>query len=190
MVIGHLLVTNYPQVFDDGSVLNTDVKEIHQKQITPDHKVCDLFGDWKCFRENMRNMFRYEIVSFKNHTHYPKMDKRKRREHLRKVQLFQEFQLDGVNGDGVDQALQDRIAAAIGNGNLSEVLKLGLKGMNSDYISFLIEGHEEFLRRVATASHLEEQRQSSVATKSTTYRKKAYKLAKEWCEPDFILTLS
>jgi hypothetical protein len=57
MLVGHLLVTRYPKVFTGGTISKTDAKEIHQIQITPDHKVSDLFGDLVRFQENVRNMF-------------------------------------------------------------------------------------------------------------------------------------
>ena len=147
----------------------------------------DLFGDWQRFLGNVNNMIRYKIVSFRNHPEYPQFPERKRREHRRKVELFREFQMDGVDGDGVNQELQDGFAVALRNGILSEILKLGLKGMNSESVSYLINLHEEFLRRIDNESHLEEQ-MGLTAEECTTYSQKSAALARAWRDADFIIT--
>lgn len=187
MVVGHLLVTKYSaDLTEKGRPSDRAVKEIHQTQITPDHKVCDIFGDWKRFRENVRNMFRNDTINFLNYPSYSQIcDQRKKEQHRRKVQLFEDFQLEGVNGDGVDQSLEDEISVAIRNGKLSDIILLGLRGMNSAYVSYLIQCHKEFGNRVERASRLEAQTESE----TTTYRSKAAKLAKEWCDPEFTLTI-
>jgi hypothetical protein len=187
MVVGHLIVTNHRTIFESGALSDTAIKEIFDTQITPDHKVSDLFGDWQRFLGNVNNMIRYKIVSFRNHPEYPQFPERKRREHRRKVELFREFQMEGVDGDGVNQELQDAIAVALRNGILSEILKLGLKGMNSESVSYLINLHEEFLRRIDNESHLEEQ-MGLTAEECTTYSQKSAALARAWRDADFIIT--
>jgi hypothetical protein len=183
MVVGHLAFTRYPKVFTGKSLSRGDSKDIHGMHITPDHKVRDLFGDLPRFQENVRNIFRHKMVAFRNYPEYPEFnnDESKQRELRRKYELFEHYQLHGVNGDGVDEQLEERIIVAIAEGNLSAILKLGLHGMTSDLVSYLIDAHQEFVRRIEIASSLE-----NVETQSS-YRKKAANLAKEWCQPDFIL---
>jgi hypothetical protein len=148
VLVGHLLVTNYLGMLGGGANfrLTADmIKDLYNKEITPDHHLKDLVGDWTPFLQFVKNLLKAKAtLNFRDYPEYIGMQDRRKNDYLEKVRVCQQFQLDGGSGDGVDGELEESISSVIRSGKLVDILNVGIEGMNAEYVRFLINLQERY----------------------------------------------
>jgi hypothetical protein len=148
ILVGHLLVTNYPGLVGDPNfqLQAPMVKDLYEMNITADHKLKDIGGTWKKFLEFLKNLRKppKPPLNFQDYPEYIGMTAREKEACLEKVRLCQDFQLEGESGDGVDDVLEERISRVIRSGKLLDIVRVGVSGMNAEYVTFLVNLQERY----------------------------------------------
>jgi hypothetical protein len=155
VLVGSLLLKLEPRIL--GAVDKITVTKLHKEkvygmQITPDHKVSELFPDFNLFSQFVKNKER-TIWKFKEspYAHMKEMEKQK---HEAKVSLCLNFQFDPQN-DVINGEIDAQIKHAISERKLIPILKQGMLGMNTCYVNFLLTMRTNYL--LCVKNNLEEE---------------------------------
>jgi hypothetical protein len=144
MSIGHILVGKMI-LKHFGSLLGTrgvilsrkDVKKMHVMKISTNHTLKDLWPDYQRFynfvRNCMRSNLKWDLHPFTSGS----LNENQRIQQRCKFQLCSDYKIQGVE-EGLSEQLGESINMAITDRKLDPILEVGAKGMNSQYVNFLL----------------------------------------------------
>jgi hypothetical protein len=132
-----------------NSITKAWATTLHQKQISPHHRMSDMFPDFHSFQQFCTNTNK-TIWFFGSHPHHPGVSDAQKAERLAIHVLCEQFQLD-IDGDGISPQIDGDIARLLARRRLIPILEMGLKGMNADYLDYILALQVEFNERVRVA---------------------------------------
>jgi hypothetical protein len=186
VLVGSLLLKFDPNILGRQKAISKDtIKEIYAMQITENHTIQDLCPDFAKFSTFVKNCAD-GCLQFRSHPYQqPNFTSEKRQQHLGKVALCRNFQLEGSNRSVLGEGLEDSISVAIRHGKLLQFLELGLRGMNNEYVEFLLRLQHLYEVTVSVAWDTEKIK----LPLTSSYRREAQKVAEAWREGDNVLEL-
>jgi hypothetical protein len=177
VLVGSLLLKLEPQLLAPGiATLSQPLKmRLHRMQITVDRTLSDLVPNYNTLHDCVKNSKKIWLFERHPFTNFQANHKKKQ---MKILQLCQCFKIEGEE-EGVGDPLDAMISHVIRQGKLLPILDIGLKGMNGEYVEFLLKLQSHY--EIAVQEKCQEQ------GSNFSPRKVAQSLANEWRKHDFAL---
>jgi len=138
VLVGKLVLTHFPDILGSSKLLGIEnIRSLHGMKISKEHKMEVLFPDFDRFKDFVKNCLK-KTLKWNKHPFAIGFSDAARQKLLCQYELCSNFEIENSDGS-LDPALQQSIATALSQRNLESILSTGLRGMNSDYIDFLLE---------------------------------------------------
>jgi hypothetical protein len=121
-------------------------RKAHSMQISPRHRVSDLFRDYESFSQFITNANKshWKFLHFPD---YQKFDPAPRNRLLATMLLCKDLKLD-VPNNGISHDLNAGLCQVIRQGKLTPILRMGMKVMNEEFFEFILNLRREFTQTV------------------------------------------
>jgi hypothetical protein len=194
VLVGSLLLKLEPKLFCDGSTPNDDgtvntkvsvtvsaehIKTIYGSQITPEHRVSDLFPNFNHFKDFVKNTEK-NVWKFKQ-SPFGGMKEVEKIQQMERVSVCLNFKID-PNSDVITAEIDATTKRVIQERKLLPILHQGLLAMNSRYVHFLMS-----LRVMYDLAILGNCKEEGEGSTTMTHRKASEEVATLWRQHDFVL---
>jgi hypothetical protein len=194
VLVGSLLLKLEPKLFCDGSTPNDDgtvntkvlvtvsaehIKTIYGSQITPEHRVSDLFPNFNHFKDFVKNTEK-NVWKFKQ-SPFGGMKEVEKIQQMERVSVCLNLKID-PNSDVITAEIDATTKRVIQERKLLPILHQGLLAMNSRYVHFLMS-----LRIMYDLAILGNCKEEGEGSTTMTHRKASEEVATLWRQHDFVL---